>query len=59
MWKLDLKKEEWIPVKYTGYYPKPRRGGKFVKASESELILIGGRNLKSILSRVSVSIPME
>lgn len=42
MWTLDVQKERWTPVKYAGYYPGARRDAFFVRASGSELILIGG-----------------
>eukprot|EP00392_Amoebophrya_sp_AT5.2_P009914 g9945.t1 len=42
MWTLDVKNERWNQVKYAGYYPGARRDAFFVRASGSELILIGG-----------------
>ncbi|CAD7966762.1 unnamed protein product [Amoebophrya sp. A120] len=42
MWKLDIKQEKWVPVKYAGYYPGARRDAYFVQASPTEVLFVGG-----------------
>ncbi|CAD7955298.1 unnamed protein product [Amoebophrya sp. A25] len=42
MWQMDVASRKWKSIQYAGYYPGARRGAHFVRASNTELILIGG-----------------
>lgn len=42
MWKLSVKEEKWFPVKYSGYYPGPRRNAHLLRVNDTELVLFGG-----------------